>query len=58
MAAAARNKYRHLFALHARIQHRPRIAGYVASPRRISFHQDGIFRRYPELQRPSRLKSS
>jgi len=28
---------------------RPKIAAYLASPRRIPFNQDGIFRRYPEL---------
>jgi glutathione S-transferase len=55
MRSAAR-KYRHLFALHARIQERPRIAAYLASPRRIAFNEDGIFRHYPELERPPRLK--
>jgi glutathione S-transferase len=48
MAHAAR-KYPRLFALHARVQERPRIAAYLASPRRIAFNEDGIFRRYPEL---------
>ena len=28
---------------------RPRIAAYLASPRRIPFNETGIFRRYPEL---------
>ena len=55
MTRAAR-KYRHLFGLHARIQERPRIAAYLASPRRIAFNEDGIFRRYPELDRPPRPK--
>jgi glutathione S-transferase len=27
----------------------PRIAAYLNSPRRIAFNEDGIFRRYPEL---------
>ena len=27
----------------------PGIAAYLASPRRIAFNEDGIFRRYPEL---------
>jgi glutathione S-transferase len=54
--ASCKRRYRHLFALHARIQERPRIAGYLASPRRIPFNEDGIFRHYPELERPSRLK--
>ncbi len=38
-----------LFALHSRIHDRPRIAAYLASPRRIPFNNDGIFRHYPEL---------
>jgi glutathione S-transferase len=53
MASAAR-KYRQIFALHARIQERPRIAAYLASPRRIAFNEEGIFRHYPELERPPR----
>jgi glutathione S-transferase len=28
---------------------RPRLAAYLASERRIPFNQDGIFRRYREL---------
>ena len=55
MASAAR-KHRHLFALHARIQERPRIAAYLESARRIPFNEDGIFRHYPELESPSRVK--
>jgi len=35
--------------LHDRIAARPAIAAYLASPRRIPFNNDGIFRRYPEL---------
>ena len=48
MARAAR-KYPRLLALHSRIQDRPRIAAYLASPRRIPFNNEGIFRHYPEL---------
>ncbi len=48
MAKAAR-KYRRLFALHASVQERPRIAAYLASPRRIPFNNEGIFRHYSEL---------
>lgn len=44
-------EHRRVFALHARIQERPRIASYLASPRRIPFNEDGIFRHYPELDR-------
>jgi glutathione S-transferase len=55
MARAARN-YRRLFALHAQIQERPRIAAYLASPRRIPFNEDGIFRHYPELDATRKLR--
>ena len=41
--------YRRLFALHERVQERPRVAAYLASPRRIAFNNEGIFRHYPEL---------
>jgi glutathione S-transferase len=42
-------KHRRLAALHDRIAARRRLAAYLASPRRIPFNQQGIFRRYPEL---------
>ena len=48
MQKAAR-KYRRLFALHARVRQRPRIAAYLASRRRIPFNEQGIFRHYAEL---------
>jgi glutathione S-transferase len=48
MRRAAR-AYPRLTALHARIERRPRIAAYLASPRRIAFNDQGIFRHYPEL---------
>ncbi|MGX4642386.1 glutathione S-transferase family protein [Massilia sp. SYSU DXS3249] len=38
-----------LAALRARIAARPRIAAYLGSPRRLPFNEEGIFRRYPEL---------
>ncbi len=38
-----------LRALHAAAFDRPRIRRYLASPRRIAFNNDGIFRHYPEL---------
>jgi glutathione S-transferase len=50
---SAPRRYRRLYALHARVEARPRIAAYLASPRRIAFNQDGIFRSYPELDRPA-----
>ena len=36
-------------ALHNRVAERPRIAAYVASPRRLAFSEEGIFRHYEEL---------
>lgn len=36
-------------ALHDRVAARPRIAAYLASPRRIPFNQQGIFRHYAAL---------
>jgi len=39
-----------VIALHDRVAARPRIARYLASPRRIPFNEDGIFRHYPELE--------
>lgn len=49
--ATARELKRHpqLDALRQRVAARPRIAAYLASSRRIPFNEDGIFRRYPEL---------
>jgi glutathione S-transferase len=38
-------------ALHDRLAARPRLAAYLASPRRIPFNESGIFRHYPELDR-------
>jgi glutathione S-transferase len=42
-------KHPRLAALHDRVASRPRLAAYLASPRRIAFNQHGIFRHYPEL---------
>ena len=36
-------------ALHDAVAEAPRVAAYLASPHRIPFNEDGIFRRYPEL---------
>ena len=33
------------------VEQRPRIAAYLASPRRIEFNEYGIFRKYPELDK-------
>ncbi len=38
-------------AVHDRVAARPGIKAYLASERRIAFNEDGIFRRYPELDR-------
>lgn len=36
-----------------RVRQLPNIAAYLASPRRIAFNEDGVFRRYPELDEPA-----
>ncbi len=41
--------YPRLIALHGRVRARRRIAAYLASERRLRFNEQGIFRRYPEL---------
>lgn len=41
--------YPGLVALHDQVALRPNIAAYLASKRRIPFNEEGIFRRYPEL---------
>ena len=38
-----------VLALAGRVEARPNIARYLASPRRIAFNEQGIFRHYPEL---------
>jgi glutathione S-transferase len=38
-----------LIALHDRVAAQANVAAYLASERRIPFNEDGIFRRYPEL---------
>lgn len=43
-------------ALHDRVAGRPRIRRYLASSRRQPFNQMGIFRHYPELDRPARRR--
>ncbi|MDA8230392.1 MAG: glutathione S-transferase [Magnetospirillum sp.] len=49
---AAKRAMRHtprVAALHARVAERPRIRAYLDSGRRLPFSEEGIFRRYPEL---------
>jgi glutathione S-transferase len=48
-AARAASAWPNLMALHERVARRPNIAAYLASPRRLPFNEEGIFRRYPEL---------
>ena len=43
-------EYPLLFAVHDRVKAQTRVAGYLASERRIAFNEDGIFRRYLELE--------
>mgnify|MGYP001331154731 CR=1 FL=1 len=38
-----------VLTLHDRVSSRPRIAAYLASPRRLAFNQHGLFRHYREL---------
>jgi len=38
-----------VIALHDRVTALPKVAAYLASPRRLAFNEDGIFRHYPEL---------
>jgi len=50
MMARLEPRHPHLVALHNRVAQRPNTAAYLASPRRLPFNEDGIFRRYPELE--------
>jgi glutathione S-transferase len=47
--AMKRHRTPGLDALSARVAERPRIAAYLASPRRLAFNEHGIFRHYAEL---------
>jgi glutathione S-transferase len=38
--------------LHERVALQPRVAAYLESDRRLPFNEQGIFRRYPELDLP------
>src|SRR3989454_6443841 len=50
--ARLERKIPRLVALHDRVAERPRIAAYLKSERRLPFNQQGIFRRYSELDAP------
>jgi glutathione S-transferase len=41
--------YPRVVALHDKVAVRPRLKKYLASPRRLAFNTNGIFRHYPEL---------
>jgi glutathione S-transferase len=47
--AQSRRRYPLLRALAARVATQPHIAAYLASPRRLVFNNEGIFRHYAEL---------
>jgi glutathione S-transferase len=47
----------HCVRLHDTVASHPRVAAYLASPRRIAFNTEGIFRHYPELDDPPRHKA-
>ncbi|MBV8103292.1 MAG: glutathione S-transferase [Hyphomicrobiales bacterium] len=47
--AGSEKRYPALASLAAQVAARPNVAAYLASPRRIPFNEDGVFRRYPEL---------
>jgi len=42
-----------LCALAEEVAQRPRVAAYLASPRRVPFNEQGIFRHYPALDDPA-----
>jgi glutathione S-transferase len=44
-------RYPLLAGLHERVAARPRLASYLASPRRLPFNRDDLLRHYPELDR-------
>lgn len=47
-------RYPRVVGGHERVAARPRLAAYLASPRRIPFNRQGIFRHYPELDLPGK----
>ena len=51
--ARSKRKYPRLYALSERVSALPRIAAYIASPRRLAFNNGGIFRHYPALDAPA-----
>lgn len=43
------SRYRHIWDIRNRVAQHPPVARYLTSSRRIPFNENGIFRRYPEL---------
>src|SRR5262249_59481065 len=43
-------RLRRLSRLREGVRERPRVAAYLASPRRLAFNEDDVFRSYPGLQ--------
>ena len=56
--ARLERKIPRLIALRDRVAERPRIRAYLGSKRRLGFSQEGIFRRYPELDAPAPRRRS
>jgi len=48
-AMKKQKQLKRLMALRDRVAARPKLAAYLASPRRVPFNESGIFRHYPEL---------
>lgn len=55
--AAYQGRWPGLERLAAQVAARPRIAAYLASPRRLANNEDDLFRHYPELERGVRVSS-
>jgi glutathione S-transferase len=53
-----RKKIPRLRALAAAVAERPRVAAYLASPRRLAFDEQGIFRHYAALDPPARKSAT
>ena len=47
-------RHARIVGVHERAAARPRLAAYLASPRRIPFNRQGLFRHYPELDLPGK----
>ncbi|WP_202419847.1 glutathione S-transferase [Pseudoduganella guangdongensis] len=54
--AAYQGRWPGLARLAGRVAARPRIAAYLASPRRLANNEDDLFRHYPELERGVRVR--